>query len=843
MVTTRPAAQSYIIKRPRLTKLLDESEARIILLCAPAGYGKTTLAREWVETRTERVAWYRGGIEMLDAAAVARALAEALREVGLSEPDAARLVALASRGVPPVDLGRALASAVPKPSAALLIIDDYHHAESSDSESLIGVFAAETDLRIVLTSRIRPVWLTPRMHVYGEAFVVGSNQLAFTEDEARSVMAGDADAENNSLVAQARGWPAVIGLAARQTEAGHTGTDSLLPTELYEYFAEDLLRRSPTYLHNSLLMLALIGGSDAGVTQDLLGDKCELHLAEAAERGFISRSSASQFEIHPLLRAFLLTKLHELNDAQIEEFVLRALRPLGMAHRWDDCLAVLAEFPGTVMAVALLQDALQELLASGRLATIKRWLSLAPRGGPGDAVLLLAEAEVAIREGLDAHAQMLAEQAAELSPVDELAAQAHLVAARAAHMRCNDLGTRTNAQRAAALTTVNQTRVEAQWIEFLNAFEAENGRARELLEVLRKERDGTPEQSLRLRHADGFLRLEADGDVRQTLHDLEPAMGLLQHVPDPLARTSFLNLFSTACLYLGEYERALESVALQVEHAQASGLDFAADHALITRAGALIGLRKLGSARRVLQDIESRDARSSRFLMSQVRLKTARIRASVGDLERAEILLRVPAPQDVSRACSGELLASRALYLAAMGDLPSARSAARDAQKISSYIDTQSLSQLALVIVSLQERPESRLTEANRKAVARILRLGQLDALVLACRAYPQLAMYAASETGFVADLTKAFAGSQDVDIGRAAGLEMPRELRRHPGLSTREREVLELLAQGRTNREIAKALFISESTTKVHVRHIYEKLGIHTRAEATAAANSLEDT
>ena len=46
VVTTRPAGQSYIIKRPRLTKLLDESEARIILLCAPAGYGKTTLARE-----------------------------------------------------------------------------------------------------------------------------------------------------------------------------------------------------------------------------------------------------------------------------------------------------------------------------------------------------------------------------------------------------------------------------------------------------------------------------------------------------------------------------------------------------------------------------------------------------------------------------------------------------------------------------------------------------------------------------------------------------------------------------------------------------------------------------
>ncbi len=64
MVTTQPSAQNYIIKRPRLTKLLDDSTARIILLCAPAGYGKTTLAREWVATRSEQVAWYSGGLEM-----------------------------------------------------------------------------------------------------------------------------------------------------------------------------------------------------------------------------------------------------------------------------------------------------------------------------------------------------------------------------------------------------------------------------------------------------------------------------------------------------------------------------------------------------------------------------------------------------------------------------------------------------------------------------------------------------------------------------------------------------------------------------------------------------------
>src|SRR5882762_6225348 len=96
MVTTRPAAQSHIIKRPRLTKLLDESEARIILLCAPAGYGKTTLAREWVETRSEAVAWYGGGSEMRDVAALAEMLAKSLRQLKSPEELSKRVREVAS---------------------------------------------------------------------------------------------------------------------------------------------------------------------------------------------------------------------------------------------------------------------------------------------------------------------------------------------------------------------------------------------------------------------------------------------------------------------------------------------------------------------------------------------------------------------------------------------------------------------------------------------------------------------------------------------------------------------------------------------------------------------------
>lgn len=66
---------------------------------------------------------------------------------------------------------------------------------------------------------------------------------------------------------------------------------------------------------------------------------------------------------------------------------------------------------------------------------------------------------------------------------------------------------------------------------------------------------------------------------------------------------------------------------------------------------------------------------------------------------------------------------------------------------------------------------------------------------------------------------------------GDAAGAEC--------GLTKREREVLSLVAAGRTNKRIAEELFISESTAGVHVSNILGKLGVSTRTEAANVALS----
>ena len=59
-------------------------------------------------------------------------------------------------------------------------------------------------------------------------------------------------------------------------------------------------------------------------------------------------------------------------------------------------------------------------------------------------------------------------------------------------------------------------------------------------------------------------------------------------------------------------------------------------------------------------------------------------------------------------------------------------------------------------------------------------------------------------------------------------------------GLTDREREVIQLVAAGRSNQQIAETLFITRKTASVHVSNILGKLGVANRVEAAAVAHRL---
>lgn len=71
-------------------------------------------------------------------------------------------------------------------------------------------------------------------------------------------------------------------------------------------------------------------------------------------------------------------------------------------------------------------------------------------------------------------------------------------------------------------------------------------------------------------------------------------------------------------------------------------------------------------------------------------------------------------------------------------------------------------------------------------------------------------------------------------------GFEPNRQALDYMGISAREYEVLELLARGHSNREIARALFVSPNTIKTHLANLYQKLEVSRRTQAVQKARSL---
>jgi LuxR family maltose regulon positive regulatory protein len=807
-----------------LTRLIEASAARAVLLCAPAGYGKTTVAREWVADRPH--AWYRPSPASADVAAFAAELAEAVAPLAPQAGDRLR-VRLRDGELEPSAAASLLAGGLARwPADAWLVVDDYHLAATDEVAELVDRLLELTPLRLLVTARTRPRWATPRRAVHGELVELTAGQLAMTAAEAAAVHGRRRAAGFEALVERAEGWPALIGLAA---VAGATELPSGQVTQaLYRYLAAEVLaQRSPSE-QRFMLLAAVPDELDPDTLVRLEQPDSERCAAALLAAGLLHETEKGGMRFHPLLRELLRETLRTRDAALFTALAARLARAAADDGRWEEAFERTLDAGDVEAAARIVGAAYLGLAAEGRFATVERWLDRCS-SARGDSAFKYARAEIDVRRARPHEAvRGLTALIGELPDSDPLAPRAWSWLADAYERLGRRDASVDAAVHAAEIACDPGERASALFCAVRMASEERPELLPGLVATLAAEPPSLDQRVLL-----AMSRLFATNGT----HDLS---GLAEEFADLLSRTASgvprlhrvaLSGAGYVALYAGDYREARKHMRSGFELARTLCFDRGVIAGrLVDLANASIGLRELRVAERELEQ-SSREVPPLAWLRCEQSNARAKLRIAQGDLEAAvwaDVVTEGP------RYRVAERKALSALAAAALGLEDVARRSLEESRPGKHvHVDTWIHGRFTEAV--LGDRPAA-------DTVVDALRRGLQGAFTVAYRAYPPLLAEAAQEASLRPELVRLTLAANDRQLARAAGLlpqadaGPPREC----ALTPREREVLDLVAQGLSDRDVAARLFISQSTAKRHVHNILEKLGVSSRTQAINAGRSL---
>jgi LuxR family maltose regulon positive regulatory protein len=808
-----------------------------MLLVAPAGYGKTTLARQWIAEKPH--AWYEATPASTDIAALALGIARAARAIVPRADDElrARLKTATDPASRPLALAAELAADLGDwPPDSRFVIDDYQLlCESEAAESFVETLVAEMSIPFLILSRERPSWVNAKKLLYGEANEFGRTTLAMTHEEAAAVLPGARD-EMPGLVSLAEGWPAVIGLASLLPSRVSHSYDDVAET-LHEYFAEELFQCLDERLRSNLARLSLAPTIDEQVARALFGNEAETVLRSGYRSGFLSKDP-SGYEMHPLLRQFLRAKLRETDPDAITD----TAHSLGNAYLerslWDEAVVVAGEFGLGQIVLQVLDEALEAALADGRITTVQRWLALGRKAAPTAPIVRLAEIEIAFRTG---HAAAAREKATELvrsiAPDDSIAARIYLRAGQISHLD-------DRLEEAVRLFTAAEARARtpselrsALWSRFVSLTDLDDREgADHTLESLEALPPLGVDDLLRARQG----RLQSAlrwGGLTDALEGCASALELVDRSEDPFVRTGFLQTYGVALILAARYSQAEEIAQREMDEARRFKLDWVLPHALEMHASAAIGRRDFQRALRTLARVR-RLAQGNAHTELNVDVLKARVFLCSGAPERAVALLKDRQGDATSPGMHGDFLATMGFALVCCGRLKEGTQLLDSSENVTTHLEARVVSAFGRAAVSHFTDPDGGLDLTVLASACDVAAdTGNFEAFVIAYRACPPLLAHLDQATTQTEPFYRIV---REIDPGLAekTGLKSSRVVRQvGDDLTRREREVLELVRQGLSNRQIAHTLWISESTVKVHVHHVFEKLGVHSRTQAAAVA------
>jgi len=364
-----------------------------MLVVAPAGAGKTSLVAGWAAESSMPTAWLsldesdRDGVQFwTDVVAALEAVAP-----GACQRAQATLRGLRA-GVETID--EFLAELAAEPHApSVLVIDDFHIVDGNDVVvASVGHFVNGLPpwLHVVLVSRRSPALPVDRMRSRGQLDEIGFAELRFSTDEASELMhqltPSLSDDRIEDAVARADGWAASLQLAAlaarsADAQAVPVSTGAVDDVLVHHYVFHEVLAGEAPDLLEVLNAASVVPRINAALAQALTGRDDAGELLELAEqRGLFMtrRGTSGWFELHALVRSALSAEVSARSPSRRAELH-------GIAAQWFDragevVMAIdqwlLAKRPRDALHMLAAQQA--HLYSRGLEDTIRRAIAAIP---------------------------------------------------------------------------------------------------------------------------------------------------------------------------------------------------------------------------------------------------------------------------------------------------------------------------------------------------------------------------------------------------------------------------------------------------------------------------------
>lgn len=395
LITTKLDVQARgrrLVHRERLRDRLAASpEARLVLVSAPAGFGKSTLLADWMDQPAVRGAWLSLDVRDNDVVRLARYLAASTaRLAGGTEP-APRLDAqafdpdLALTGVLD-DLGAA-------GPGAMLVLDDYHLVDQSAVHRLVAslVDRLPPGARLAIATRVDPPLPLARLRARGELVEIRAEDLRFTRAEAAELLrSAGLDLglpAIETLTDRTEGWAAALRLAAvslrdRPDQAALVQRFGAGHRYVLDYVVEEVLAGLPAASQEFLLRTSILDRLSGPLCEAVAGvpdGQARLEALERANLLLIPLDDERRwYRFHALFAEILRARLRSLRPAEVAGLHARA--SAWHEARGDDDEAIAhgllsgdLERTSTIVALASGRH-----LNAGELSTVRRWLDALP---------------------------------------------------------------------------------------------------------------------------------------------------------------------------------------------------------------------------------------------------------------------------------------------------------------------------------------------------------------------------------------------------------------------------------------------------------------------------------